>query len=205
METLMKSALAWLPARLGAIEKQNHRCAVLRRAWQWYREGRTPSVLLGLLLRPAVQRKGIIQVIPGWPPPSIRNRGLIDIGTCALFPGVRIECWPGARVSIGDGTYLNRNTEIVAAGSVTIGRNCKIARDVLIMDTDQHALPGRGLEVKPIVIGDDVWIGARAIILKGVTLGSRCIVGAGAVVTRDVPPDAVVVGASARQLCLQPR
>jgi acetyltransferase-like isoleucine patch superfamily enzyme len=157
-------------------------------------------VVLGLLLRPAVQRAGVLQVIPGWPLPSIVNHGYIEIGNCAFFPGVRIECWRGARLRIGTGTYLNRNTEIVAAGSVSIGRDCMIARDVLIMDTDQHPIPGRGLDVRPVTIGDRVWIGARAIILKGVSLGSGSIVGAGAVVTRSVPPGATVVGPAAHEL-----
>jgi acetyltransferase-like isoleucine patch superfamily enzyme len=132
--------------------------------------------------------------------PSIVNRGFMEVGNCSFFPGVRIECWPGAEVRISTGTFLNRYAEIVAAGSVTIGRDCMIARDVLIMDTDQHPLPGRGLEIRPVTIGDRVWIGARAIILKGVTLGNGCIVGAGAVVTRDVPPGGVVVGPAAHQL-----
>jgi RNA polymerase sigma-70 factor (ECF subfamily) len=75
------------------------------------------------------------------------------------------------QIRIGDGTYLNRNTEIVAARSVTIGRDCQIGRDVLIMDTDQHAMPGREMVIDPVVIEDRVWIGARAIILKGVRIG----------------------------------
>jgi acetyltransferase-like isoleucine patch superfamily enzyme len=113
---------------------------------------------------------------------------------------VRLECWQGGFIRIGNGTYLNRNTEVVAATSVSIGRDCKIARDVIIMDTDQHALPGAELEAAPIVIEDRVWIGARAIILKGVTIGHDAVVGAGSVVTRDVPPRAVVAGVPARQL-----
>jgi acetyltransferase-like isoleucine patch superfamily enzyme len=176
---------------------------LLRQAWRWLRTGRIVRVLLGLALRPDFQRAGVVEVVPGWPFPNISNRGRIEVGNCAFFPGVRIECWRGGRVSIGTGTYLNRNAEIVAAGAVTIGRDCKIARDVLIMDTDQHPLPERGFEVRPVTIGDNVWIGARAIIRKGVTLGSGCIVGAGAVVTSDVPPHAVAVGPHSHLLSAQ--
>jgi acetyltransferase-like isoleucine patch superfamily enzyme len=111
---------------------------------------------------------------------------------------VRLECGEGARITIGNGTYLNRGVEVVAARSVSIGRDCKIARDVIIMDTDQHALPGAELVVKPVVIGDRVWIGARAIILKGVHIGDDAVIGAGAVVTKDVPPRGVAVGPAAR-------
>jgi acetyltransferase-like isoleucine patch superfamily enzyme len=99
---------------------------------------------------------------------------------------------------IGNGTYLNRNTEIVAARSVTIGRDCKIARDVIIMDTDQHELPDSGMIAKPVRIGDQVWIGSRAIVLKGVTIGPGAVVAAGSVVTKDVPARAVVAGVPAR-------
>lgn len=155
--------------------------------------------LLGLLLRPRLQRAGIVTVMDGWGLPTIRNLGgRIELGNCALYQGVRLEVWSGATLSIGGGTYLNRNTEVVAARSVAIGRDCMIARDVLIMDTDQHALPGADLQVAPVVIEDRVWIGARAIVLKGVRIGHDSVIGAGAIVTKSVPPRSVVVGPAAR-------
>lgn len=171
---------------------------LLYRARRRLRHSGLLSHLLGLLLRPRIQRAGIIVVMGGLPLPSIENDGEIEIGNCALFSGVRLEVWPGARLTIGTGTYLNRNTEVVAARSVSIGRDCKIARDVLIMDTDQHPLPGAELVVAPVTIGDRVWIGARAIILKGVQIGHDSVIGAGAIVTKSVPPHSVVVGTAAR-------
>jgi acetyltransferase-like isoleucine patch superfamily enzyme len=159
------------------------------------------SHLLGLWLRTRFQKSGLLVVRGGWPFPSVENYGgSIEVGNCGFFPGVRLECWRGARICIGTGTYLNRNTEIVAAQEVTIGRDCKIARDVLIMDTDQHALPGAELVIKPVAIGDRVWIGARAIVLKGVTIGDDSVIAAGAIVTKSVPPGSVVVGSAARVL-----
>jgi acetyltransferase-like isoleucine patch superfamily enzyme len=155
--------------------------------------------LLGLLLRGRIQKAGIIVVKGGWPLPSIDNDGgRIEIGNCALWSGVRLEVWRGARLTIGTGTYLNRNTEVVVAHAVTIGRDCKIARDVLIMDTDQHPLPGGDLIASPVVIEDGVWVGARSIILKGVRIGHDSVIGAGAIVTKSVPPHSVVVGTAAR-------
>lgn len=163
------------------------------------RTGGVRGHLLGLVLRVKLRRAGILVVMGGWHLPEIDDRGgRIEAGNCAFFPGVRLECWRGASISIGDGTYLNRNTEIVAAGSVTIGRDCKIGRDVLIMDTDQHALPGAELVVAPVVIEDRAWIGARAIVLKGVRIGHDSVVGAGSVVTRDVPARTLVAGQPAR-------
>jgi acetyltransferase-like isoleucine patch superfamily enzyme len=104
----------------------------------------------------------------------------------------------GAKLSIGDGTFLNRNVEIIAWKDVSIGRFCQVGWDVLILDTDQHPVPGRGREDRAVRIGDNVWIGARAVILKGVSIGDQAVVGAGAIVTHDVPPGATVVGPSAR-------
>jgi acetyltransferase-like isoleucine patch superfamily enzyme len=175
-------------ARLAAVDRRR-------------RLGGIRGHLLGLLLRLRLPRAGILVVMGGWHLPEVDDRGgRIEVGDCAFFPGVRLECWRGARILIGDGTYLNRNTEIVAARSVRIGRDCKIGRDVLVMDTDQHPLPGRALAVEPVVIEDRVWVGARAIILKGVTIGHDAVVGAGAIVTRDVPPNAVVAGQPAHVL-----
>ncbi|MGH2492218.1 MAG: acyltransferase [Candidatus Limnocylindria bacterium] len=176
-------------ARLGTASRLRRRL----------RTGGVRGHVLGLILRLKLHRAGILVVMGGWHLPEIDDRGgRIEVGNCAFFPGVRLECWRGASISIGDGTYFNRNTEIVAARSVTIGRDCKIGRDVLIMDTDQHALPGSELMVAPVVIEDRAWIGARAIVLKGVRIGHDSVVGAGSVVTRDVPARTIVAGQPAR-------
>jgi acetyltransferase-like isoleucine patch superfamily enzyme len=136
---------------------------------------------------------------PGLPLVKVHNEGgQIEVGNCNFYPGVRLECSPGARIAIGNGTYLNRNVEIVAHREVCIGRDCKIAWDVVIMDTDQHAIGDAPPVAKPVQIGDKVWIGCRAIVLKGVTIGDGAVIGAGAIVTKDVPPGAVVVGQAAR-------
>jgi acetyltransferase-like isoleucine patch superfamily enzyme len=155
------------------------------------------ALILGAILRPRFQKAGLVIAAGGWSLPTIQNEGRIEVDNIALYSGVRLEVWRGALLTIGKGTYLNRNTEVVAARRVSIGSGCMIARDVLIMDTDQHALPGAELAVAPVVIEDDVWIGARAIILKGVTIGHDSVIGAGAIVTRSVPPYSVVVGPAA--------
>jgi acetyltransferase-like isoleucine patch superfamily enzyme len=157
------------------------------------------SHILGFWLRRHFQSAGILTVAGGWPLPEVVNRGgRIEAENCTFFSGVRLECWRSAVIRIGNGTYLNRNTEIVAAQAVTIGRDCKIARDVIIMDTDQHEVPEAGLLIRPVQIGDRVWVGSRAIILKGVTVGDDAVIAAGSVVTRDVPPRTIVAGVPAR-------
>ncbi len=175
--------------------------SVLRKAQRRIQSDGIVSHVLGLLIGLKFQKAGRLIVHGGWPLPAVDNKGgRIEIGNCGLFNGVRFECWQGATIRVGDGTYLNRGAEIVAAERVTIGRDCKIARDVIIMDTDQHELPGQGLLVAPVVIEDRVWIGARAITLKGVTVGHDAIIAAGAVVTKDVPPHTVVAGVPAKSV-----
>ncbi|MFL5767804.1 MAG: acyltransferase [Actinomycetota bacterium] len=102
----------------------------------------------------------------------------------------------GAIVEIGRSTYLNRRTEIFCSRRVRIGADCAIAWDVLITDSDQHSIDGHD-PVSPVEIGDHVWIGAGAKILKGVTIGEGGVVAAGSVVSHDVPAGALVGGVPA--------
>ena len=157
------------------------------------------SLALGLLLRRKFTHAGLLVREPGFPRIRVRNLGgSIEAENCTFFPGVRLECWSGASIRIGNGTYLNRNVEIIAQQEVVIGRDCMVAWDVVIMDTDQHGLGGNPPVGLPVRIGDRVWIGCRAIILKGVTIGDDAVVAAGSVVTKDVPAQAVVAGVPAR-------
>lgn len=132
--------------------------------------------------------------------PRIDNRGWLETPACMLWSGVRIEVAPGGHLSIGKGTYLNRNTTVVCHDSVTIGEYCKVAYDVVIMDTDEHPVPGSARLTAPVVIEDGAWLGARTIVLKGVTVGAGAIVGAGSIVTRDIPPRAIAAGQPAKVL-----
>ena len=109
----------------------------------------------------------------------------------------------GANVEIGDYSGLGRNCLI--SGRVTIGSHVMIGPDVMLLARshrfERTDIPmsdqGEG-EVREIVIGNDVWIGARALIVPGVKVGTGVIIGAGAVVTKDVPPYAVVGGNPAK-------
>ena len=184
----MQSGLAW-PCHIRDLP----------RLYRQLRQVGALNLLRGLVVRRSFNKAGVLSVVAGWPLPKVINAGgVVEIGNCGLFPGVRIECWQGAVVRIGKGTFLNRNTEIVASTSVTIGQDCKIARDVMIMDTDQHPVGSGSMCNKPVEIGDRVWLGSRVIVLKGVSIGHDSVVGAGAIVTRSVPPYSLVVGTAAR-------
>ena len=94
---------------------------------------------------------------------------------------------------------------LCAAKSIRIGEGTIIGSGALLMDTDLHRPAGQwewscdyGTGARPIQVGRGVFIGARAIVLKGVTIGERAVVGAGAVVTKPVPPRHFAVGNPAR-------
>ena len=160
------------------------------------REGVPLSAFVrGMWLRRHFRTEGLILALPGGPMPVVLNRGgQIDVESCSFESSVRLELYPGANLRIGKGTYLNRNVHIVVAESVVIGRRVKIGWDVVIMDTDLHGHSGQPAVSRPVVIEDDVWIGCRALILKGVHIGHGAVIAAGAIVTKNVPPLAVVAG-----------
>lgn len=104
-------------------------------------------------------------------------------------------------VMIGNGSIINRGTTLDGRGGLTIGNNVSISPEVMLI-TSEHLKddPDFGIRDRPIVIEDYAWIGSRTTILPGVTIGRGAIVAAGAVVTRDVPPHAVVGGVPARPI-----
>lgn len=113
---------------------------------------------------------------------------------------IELATYPGAVLTIGDFVFINSGTSICAQQSVTIGNNVAIGNLTLIMDTDFHAVDDHRKPPKcaPVSIADNVWIGARVTILKGVTIGDGAVIAAGAVVTRDIPPRVIAAGVPAR-------
>ncbi len=107
------------------------------------------------------------------------------------------------RLVVGIGSFIGRGTFIQASGEVEIGANVLIAPYVKIWSSD-HSFDGPGLirqqghRFAKVTIGDDVWIGTGAIILRGVRVGTGAIIGAGSVVTRDVDQYTIVAGNPAR-------
>ena len=118
-----------------------------------------------------------------------------------MYEGAAIVVFEGGKLTLGRHSYMNSGL-IQCATSISIGDNCAIAGDVLIQDTDFHPMLDESGEErvfsKPIIIGNHVWICAKATILKGVTIGDGSVVAAGAVVTKDVPAYSLVGGNPAR-------
>ena len=105
----------------------------------------------------------------------------------------------GATLQIGSG-FINNDVRISCFSSITIGEDVAIGPGVAIRDSDNHGTAGGSAAKRAdrVVLGDHVWVGMRATLLPGVTIGDGAVVAAGAVVNRDVPPATLVAGVPAR-------
>lgn len=105
-------------------------------------------------------------------------------------------------VTIGDHTRIGLHNTII--GPVAIGNHVNLAQGITVtglnhcFDDSKQPIDKQGVSTKQVIIGDDVWIGANAVILPGVTIGSHVVVAAGAVVTKDVPSHSLVAGVPAK-------
>jgi acetyltransferase-like isoleucine patch superfamily enzyme len=134
--------------------------------------------------------------------------------TATLVTGTQVSFGPdftghfheGSSAVLGNHIWFSRGGTLTVHESVTIGDNCIFGEYVSIHDEnhvmgdDDVAIAHRGFETKPIVIGRNVWVGAKATVLAGVTIGDNAVIAANAVVTRDVEPGAIVGGIPARPI-----
>jgi acetyltransferase-like isoleucine patch superfamily enzyme len=107
------------------------------------------------------------------------------------------------KISIGDRCTFSPFVVLDAHDTITIGNDCMFAVGVTVSTAthDHRRTPMNSVtQLRPVVIGNDIWFGAGAAVLPGVTIGDGAVIGARAVVTRDVPPKAIVVGVPARIL-----
>lgn len=176
-------------------------------------------VAVPLYLRQDGLRLGVGTRFYGWPIVSTAPKSEIDIGDGAIicsdsrFTALGVShsvvlrtLRQHARISIGQDTGISGGS-ISAAVSVTIGRNCLIGADVMITDNDFHPTEPVGrrfcsshekIKAAPVVIEENVFVGARAVILKGSHIGKDAVIAACAVVSGVVPPGCIVAGVPAR-------
>lgn len=140
----------------------------------------------------AAAEPGSLIIFPG-ASLTVRN------GQFSFKSGAFIDIKDNASLIINGEGYASRNLQIECRERITIGSGAAIGPDVIIRDTDSHPLtdPNHKL-TQPITIGDKVWIGARAIILKGVTIGDGSIIAAGSIVSKSIPSNCIAAGAPAK-------
>ena len=171
-------------------------------------------------------RPGYALLIARWLWLRLRWRGRLRTdGLCFVCPGVKFEIgrsasvtlgrwsWIGhgskvrvheGELSIGAKSVLGQEITISAYQHVSIGRECIIADRVMMIDFDhgmidvERPIREQGIYKRDVDIGDNVWIGYGACVLRGVHVGDNSVIGASAVVTADVPANAVVAGVPAR-------
>lgn len=178
---------------LSPFAKAATRLGGARRLWSHARL----RAALALSLDPSVVVLGV---------PEIHGTGRIQLGkNLYLYPGLYLETQGEGVIEMGDGVVLSRGVHIVAYASVTLGDGVMIGEYTSVRDANHRVMPGcsvrdTGHTALPIHIGRNAWIGRGVTLLGGVRIGEGAVVGANAVVTRDVPPGAVVAGIPARPL-----
>jgi maltose O-acetyltransferase len=141
-----------------------------------------------------------------WGRPRVVNDGTLTIGDKVRLGSkaapIELVAGPGGELVIGAKTFINFGSSIVAMQKIHIGADCQIGPYCMVMDNSYHHVePERRNEPPesvPVMIGDNVWLGARAIVLPGVSIGSGSVIGAGSVVTNDIPERTFAAGVPAR-------
>jgi len=138
---------------------------------------------------------------------NVQFRSATKYNFVGIYKRASIAVDRNAELCIGDNTGFS-GTSIFVANKVIIGKYCNFGGNTALWDTDFHPLDHEARRVHnrsmiltaPIIIGDDVFIGANTIILKGITIGNRAIIGAGSVVTKNIPDDEIWAGNPAKYI-----
>lgn len=174
--------------------------------------------MLQMIARLIVTRRNHVQIGSGskvnWFQLLSTKRGVLTIGQqCSLAAKLSFD-QPNASICIGNRSYIGKS-HLVAASSICLGDDVIISWGVTIVDHNSHALDWQHraddvknwlngnkdwthVNIQPVVLGNRVWVGFNASILKGVSIGEGAVIGANSVVTKDIPPYCVAAGNPAR-------
>ena len=139
---------------------------------------------------------------------SVSDGGSLRIGANSSLDATATIIVKHGELSIGKDSYIGIGSVIVARHRIVIGDHALIAEHVTIRDQDHKVEAGKitaknGFVTAPVIIGENVWIGAKATILKGVTIGDNAVIGANSVVTKDVLANSIVAGVPAKLIRMQ--
>jgi bifunctional N-acetylglucosamine-1-phosphate-uridyltransferase/glucosamine-1-phosphate-acetyltransferase GlmU-like protein len=142
-----------------------------------------------------------ISIPRNWSDVTLEQGVSLDDGVVLLCSGL----FKKDKLVIRSGTYVNRYTIFDAHEKIEVGCNCMVGPHCYFTDANHGMAAGRpvnqqSMDKKPVIIEDDVWLGAGVIVLRGVRIGRGAVIGAGAVVTKDIPADAIVAGVPAREI-----
>jgi acetyltransferase-like isoleucine patch superfamily enzyme len=127
------------------------------------------------------------------------KRSKIKIGhSVSAGAGVNIIVKDNAALTIGNNTYFTSDMHLEVVHSVSIGNDCAISWGVTIIDDDHHRIKGASSQQGNVVIGNKVWIGCNATILKNSTIGNNCVIGANSLVKGTFPDNSLIAGNPAR-------
>ena len=129
-------------------------------------------------------------------PSYLDNRGVIQMGNHARIPHT-FRIINKGNITIGESSYINPNAVIRIEKGLSIGNHCAISWNCTFMDSNAHKINGAD-EPHAITIGNNVWIGAHVMVLKGASIGDHCIVAAGSVVTGQFGNHVLIGGIPAR-------
>ena len=154
------------------------------------------------LLAPLYQHRGKHSVIHRSARMDTPPYRVFSLGDCSVIESFACINNAVGDVIIGDHTRVGLHNTII--GPVDIGSHVNLAQGITVTALNHNfsdankQIDEQGVSTSPVTIEDDVWIGANAVILPGVTIGEHCVVAAGAVVTKDVPPHSLVAGVPAK-------
>lgn len=144
-------------------------------------------------------------------PLCIRGRENICIGNqTTILNGVRMQVYNDltgkqSKIKIGDNCYIGYNNTFLAGGNITLEDGVLMASNILISSENHSINPespdyymDQKLSCAPIIVGEGTWIGEKVSILSGVTIGKKCVIGAGSIVTKDIPDFSIAVGSPAK-------
>lgn len=127
---------------------------------------------------------------------SCDKNSKITLGKITAAQNSHMGAVGGGRLTLGDNVFLNRNCILASRDSLTVGDNCRFGPNVCVYDHD-HTFGkakerGEDFKTSPIVIGNNCWIGANAVILRGSRIGDNCVIGAGCIITGEIPANSIV-------------